>query len=141
MFHNKKSAKDGLQSWCVGCKAAYQRESFSVITSDKHEINRMYRQSENGKKVRKESQDRRSKIPDVAMKRRARSMLNNAVASGGIDKPSICEMNDCMCYGEIQAHHKDYRLPYVVTWLCKLHHIMVHKRMNMVSADLGDGHG
>ena len=52
----------------------------------------------------------------------ARRRLNMAIARWGI-KRGPCEV--CGAMEKIEAHHEDYSKPFVVRWLCRVHHAMV----------------
>ncbi len=54
-------------------------------------------------------------------KQRARERFNRAVRNGKISRLG-CEV----CGAKAEAHHSDYRKPFVVNWLCKKHHVEVH---------------
>lgn len=50
-------------------------------------------------------------------KQSARMKLKNALASGAIIKPAVCEV--CSeAPSRIEGHHHDYSKPLEVTWLC-----------------------
>lgn len=34
---------------------------------------------------------------------------------------------------QVEAHHKDYRNPLDVVWLCRKHHIKLHKKDNKIN--------
>jgi hypothetical protein len=69
---------------------------------------------------------RKSNPPPDPYKFRARYTLSNAVASGRIHRPSICE--DCGWEGKIEGHHEDYNKPLEVIWLCKICHGKRHRK-------------
>jgi hypothetical protein len=67
-----------------------------------------------------------SKLKESArVKANARAYLNTYLKRGLIVK------NPCYC-GETnsQAHHSDYSKPLEVVWLCRKHHLEVHKAIN-----------
>lgn len=34
---------------------------------------------------------------------------------------------------EVEAHHEDYNQPYIITWLCRMHHLRLHgKNMSIM---------
>lgn len=58
-------------------------------------------------------------------KQLARTLLNVAVRSGRLPRPTACEV--CGGYGQrIEAHHKDYSKPLEVMWLCSVCHGKIH---------------
>lgn len=54
----------------------------------------------------------------------AANMLQSAVASGKVIKPTKC----CVCgnEGRVNGHHEDYNKPLEVVWLCNSCHKRVH---------------
>lgn len=62
--------------------------------------------------------------PLQRMKANARAYLHVYIKRGVIKKGS------CIVCGEskVEAHHENYNQPLVVVWLCKLHHIGLHKK-------------
>lgn len=67
------------------------------------------------------SKERKRKIDP--MKKRARSYIENAVYHGRIVRGS-CEV--CGSVGA-EAHHDDYSRPKDVRWLCRTHHMELHR--------------
>lgn len=53
----------------------------------------------------------------------ARMILNNAVKTGRIIRPSICSR--CSAETIVEAHHTDYTQPLNVVWLCRDCHTVV----------------
>lgn len=77
--------------------------------------------TERGKKSRIDGTYRYiAKYPE---KKKALTMLNNAVRDGRIKK------QPCLVCGEpiVQAHHEDYSKPLSVVWLCDQHHKELHR--------------
>jgi DNA-directed RNA polymerase subunit M/transcription elongation factor TFIIS len=75
----------------------------------------------NSDKVRLYAKEARLRNP---LKHKARSLLNTAVKLGKIIK------EPCRVCGheKSEAHHKDYDRPYDIIWLCRKHHIEIHKK-------------
>lgn len=60
------------------------------------------------------------------MKANARSFLHTYVSRGKIKK-GLCEV----CQSpQVHGHHDDYTKPLQVRWLCKEHHLQLHKNEN-----------
>jgi hypothetical protein len=59
-------------------------------------------------------------------KRAAHKAVQNAVRSGRMVKPAVCE--DCGAGGRIHGHHDDYSKPLVVRWLCPKCHGAWHRK-------------
>ena len=56
-------------------------------------------------------------------KRSARSAISNAIRDGRIIKKP-CEVCGCE---KSEAHHEDYSKPLEVKWLCRKHHMELHR--------------
>ncbi|WP_407475415.1 hypothetical protein [Elizabethkingia anophelis] len=75
----------------------------------------------NKDKVRKYASEARKRNPE---KSQARIKVNTAVKSGILVKKP-CEM----CGNKkSEAHHPDYKKPLNVIWLCREHHLEIHKK-------------
>lgn len=55
-------------------------------------------------------------------KDRARKLLAQKIRFGRMERQP-CEI----CGGSAQAHHEDYSKPYEVRWLCRVHHMELHR--------------
>ena len=88
-----------MASWCKECKKEYW-------ASDRHkEVRRIYRKT-------------------IKHKIKAKDMVRNRVLSGKI-KQELCEV----CGNEqVEGHHDDYNKPLEVRWLCREHHLNIHRR-------------
>lgn len=69
------------------------------------------------------------KTPKEMVKAAARQALHLAIASGKIDKPTVCSR--CPSTIKIHGHHHDYSQPLDVIWLCTKCHVAEHKRMKL----------
>lgn len=59
-------------------------------------------------------------------KLRARWAVQRALRRGELARPDACEV--CGAPGHVQAHHRDYRRPLLVTWACRRCHGMGHRQ-------------
>lgn len=59
------------------------------------------------------------------IKRKARRTLREAVKYGRIKKLPCVECGDIKSEG----HHKDYSKPLDVVWLCRTHHMVIHRKV------------
>lgn len=77
-----------------------------------------FKRSERKMKVLGYARKMRKKYPG---KYRARTKLGNEVRSGRVQK------KPCEVCGDpkVEAHHKDYRKPLNVNWLCRKHHMEI----------------
>lgn len=76
-------------------------------------------------KVRARDVERaRERVPDPT-KERARANLRKAVQLGRIER------QPCEVCGEPETdgHHDDYSKPYDVRWLCRVHHMQLHRKV------------
>ncbi len=58
-------------------------------------------------------------------KHNARKLLLRAVKTGRI-RQEPCEYGLCT-ETKVEGHHYDYRKPFDVLWLCRPHHMQLHK--------------
>ena len=59
---------------------------------------------------------------------KAQQALNRAVNRGEIKKPKRCQK--CGRPGRINGHHRNYRKPFLVIWLCQQCHRDVHAKQS-----------
>ena len=57
---------------------------------------------------------------------KAHSIVNEAVRTGKLLKPSKCSC--CNLEKKVQAHHEDYTKPLEIIWLCSACHSKLHKK-------------
>lgn len=63
-----------------------------------------------------------------AIKVKAHYILDQALKSGKIIKPDICEI--CGASNNLEAHHSDYSKPEDVIWVCRKCHLYIHRGHN-----------
>ena len=109
-FRKNRSRKDGLKCWCRDCC---------------QEDDRKYQHTEAGRRAKRKSDRNQRQLH--SRKIEARSAVNNAIATGKLTRPSICES----CFGEhfVEGHHEDYSKPLDVEWLCTECHIDLHRKV------------
>lgn len=142
-FHKNRSKKDGLSSWCVYCQheqkikyyknpeAIFKRKIYDKFnrkggTYNSIEYQRNYRNTEIGKLVSKKGVSLyKKRHPE---KHSAHQKIYRAIKSGKIQK------EPCWVCGDINSHghHSNYFLPYSVIWVCKKHHSMIHKKLDLL---------
>ena len=115
-YPKKDNAISGITSKCREC---HTKESIKTRNPDNaRRINREYmrraRQNNPEKVNERERLAARNRIKTE--KNRARDILNYAVVSGKIIKPSNC--SQCGNLRKVTAHHDDYSKPLKVRWLC-----------------------
>lgn len=131
---------------CGTCKICRKRETFRKW----REANKHWRYPQaNEQRRRKRREDQEyaelcrerarqkyretgAKAPDeeALKKMRARAAVQQAVKRGEMVKPDVCSWADGTCMGAINAHHAhgyepEHRLD--VVWLCRSHHMRLHK--------------
>lgn len=104
-FHAHNSSKDGRRGDCRACRCARQQA---------------YARTDAGRDV----QHRADKIRHMRFpqRRSARTALYRAIETGLLT-PQPC----IVCGAKAEAHHPDYSAPLDVVWLCRTHHMQIHK--------------
>ena len=85
----------------------------------------LYSKTEAGKAVHRKAKDKW--LSSNPVKRAAHTKLGNALRSGTIVKPLVCEC----CGGRpsrLNGHHDDYSKPLSVRWLCGVCHSAWHEK-------------
>jgi len=114
-YHDTRTA-NGLKSQCRKCHTQTGIKTRNPENAKR--LNREYmrraRQS-NPAKYRDRERDASRERPKNE-KTKTREILNNAVATGRIIRPTNC--SQCGRLRRITAHHDDYSKPLQVRWLC-----------------------
>ena len=120
-FNKTKNNKDGLQYWCKKCTSIYQHNN----RHRRIEYNTRYYRT---KKYKEGAAKRKAaRIRSGCIKEKARILLRTAVRLGKITKPSICsQCSTDFAVNEIEGHHPDYNLPYLIIWVCRNCHKNLH---------------
>lgn len=58
-------------------------------------------------------------------KKKAYTAIHNGISRGKIIKPISCQI--CGKETRVEAHHYDYKKPLDVIWVCRKHHIEIHR--------------
>lgn len=123
-YHNKRSISD-ITSYCRKCHGEK-----SIRTRDAENTRRLNRES--SRRQRQKDPERFRLKERLASRRRGytrkvqcRTLLNNAVRDGRIQRPGCCSV--CEAKERINAHHPDYDQPLQVLWLCPLCHAEQHR--------------
>lgn len=125
-YHASRRSWNGISTICRKCSIADNIAYQSRNLDKKRDINREYmRRAFNAdpEKFRKRGREN-SRPKDERTK--ARSVLNVAVRSGVIKRPTTCE--NCLFERKVTGHHQDYSQPLVVKWLCYECHGREHRR-------------
>ena len=125
-----KKYKYGLESRCKICRKTIMKIRYHLIQKENKlrnvdttkERERYLKRLRNGKV--KESNKRT--VEKYPYKVRARAITVNAIRKG-ILKKEPCEV----CGNEkVDTHHPDYKKPMLVKWLCRKHHMELHRNLN-----------
>jgi len=139
-FGKNKSTKDGLSSYCRGCKKLSDKNSYQKNKEKRLEVSKKYRKHNKDKiratqkiwrdnnkdKVRQSFLRAFNKNPE---KHKARSKLNFLIYKGKIEKPDKCSICDSVV--NIEAHHVDYTKPLDVEWVCSKCHYIIHHEIEI----------
>lgn len=68
-------------------------------------------------------------LAERLIRKKCRYSLNHAIKQGKI-KRQLCRV----CDKPAEAHHPDYTKPFLVEWLCFLHHRKEHKHLKQMEA-------
>jgi hypothetical protein len=116
-FYRHPAMADGHLNKCVACAKRDVKKNYQDNREAKHAYERR----------RSRTLERRKYISDASRRHRrlnpgrykARTAVNNAIRDGRL-KRGPCKVPGCN--GKPQAHHKDYRRPLDVEWICFKHH-------------------
>lgn len=117
-FYADSRAANGLKPQCKACHIAT-----TMRTRDpekQREANREHMRRARNRDPEKFRARERNRKPQDPVKVGARQILNAAVHSGEVIRPSCCAL--CSGGGRIEAHHSNYSRPLDVLWLCTLCH-------------------
>jgi len=140
-FNKRKGSKDGHRSDCQTCQRRINLEYYYKNHAKCKLVSRRY--NENNKDKKKKFRDSyKKKFPEKVKaimsiatkkwadknpeKRKAYSEVYCAMKCGKIIKESCSK---CGGNNDVMAHHEDYTKPLEILWLCRLCHIVEHKRL------------
>jgi hypothetical protein len=117
MFYAHPHGKNGLLNRCKACAKRDARDNYRKNI----DLFRAYERKRSKDPTRKAKaleyqRKRRAEFPG---KNRARNAVSNAIRDGKLTRMP-CEV--CGTSVRVQAHHKDYRKPLDIRWLCFKHH-------------------
>ena len=131
-FSHGLSAYSHNHCRCDICKEAKSKsnKTYKAVYRPLHRDQEMaylksYRASGAGKKSQSKSFEKYCSSPLGILRRKAHNDTNHAIAAG------ILVRGSCVKCGSLRthAHHKDYTKPLKVEWLCRKHHIELHKNL------------
>ena len=115
-----------IESWCKPCSRLRSREWRKKNLAKARESSRSFNRKHRAKR---RSQGRPLKTkPHVRERQKARAgmLVQSGLRAGKVKKPKTCER----CHKphpHLHAHHKDYRKPLAVVWLCPPCHGIEHR--------------
>ncbi len=112
-FYAHPAARDGLQTRCKECYAAYARSVRG------RQAQAAFTRSAKGRQAHRSATSQWNAVHPEAL--RAQHALTNALATGKIVR------QPCKICGSANSHghHEDYSKPLEVRWLCSLHHAQI----------------
>ena len=130
-FNKHLTNRDGHQNQCRACqKAEYRRNRRSHIARRKcYYLTHKAQEDRRTAEWRRRNADRVKAIrirqhrlyPDKII---ARDVVAQSVRSGRM-QPQPCVI--CRSSSHLEAHHLDYSKPLDVRWLCRQHHVRIHR--------------
>lgn len=118
---SSKYALDGHFYYCKVCKSSVSSVEYKKNREGYFRRAKKFRSTEKGKELAKKNYyDTKKNRPVIYA---ARVALNNAVQNGTL-KRLPCEACGAL---KTDGHHPDYSRPLEVNWLCRLHHMEIHK--------------
>lgn len=122
-FHKDDSKTSGLRSACRECQGAWERNRLRNKTPEQREHTATYLREwkrTNKDKLGQYVMDGRARNPEQA---KAHRTVQKLVAKGALKRGEceVCGMQDS------EAHHRDYGEPLNVKWLCRQHHMDLHR--------------
>lgn len=139
-YHHKSN---GLGFYCKECHNEMNRKSHRKNNKDpEHYFNRLNRMTLSDAerksnplyvKTKRNTNPNKRYQRDNPEKCRAYNKVSYNLKRGYIIK------EPCAICGElnVQAHHEDYSKPLDVVWLCKAHHMEIHRKFNTIRQQLG----
>lgn len=131
-FARRKASRDGLQFKCRVCDAVVNKawhtdnpEQSQANTRAWNLANKVHIAARHRKYIKDhplyQAESSAKYRQDNPIKYRARIKLREAVRTGRLTRPCLCQF--CGGTGPIEAHHRDYNEPLHVQWLCRpCHH-------------------
>ena len=123
-FYRHPEMPDGRLNKCKDCAKSDAKKRYNEPTAKVRIIEyerRRFLDPKRKRKILTYQRRRRARSPE---KYKARQAVESALRSGAL-KRLPCEE----CGSEkVEAHHPDYSKPLLVRWLCRKHHLFVHKK-------------
>lgn len=134
-FPKCKNSIRGIYWYCRACVSTKEKVRYELHKMERRERNRFLRKnlSEESKQKAREYEKSYAKKRAIAEKKRraanphifqCRQQTKNAIKSGQLLQQlcSVCGSN------KAETHHDDYSKPLKVVWLCRQHHVDLHRK-------------
>jgi len=131
-FSVNRAKEDGLNNWCRACMSDYQKarrvranasrpEGWKQKTKDKSSYMKAWTEAHPGAMTAYKKAWWDKHRDRLLVKEKVRY----AIRTGKLVK------QPCWTCGEekVEAHHPDYDKPLDVIWLCRKHHLEIHKKL------------
>jgi hypothetical protein len=111
-FYKNSMTKEGLDSYCIQCKAEYHQER---------------KESKKLLSFKQVAPHQKFWLQENKLKKTAHQKVSYAIQKGELIRQP-CER--CGTTEHVVAHHEDYNKPLDVVWLCKHHHKERHSELD-----------
>ena len=130
-FYAHPRMTDGLLGKCKECakKDATEHRNKNLDKIRQYDLNRAKLPHRRIAMLKTSEKFRR----ENPLARPAHSKVRRAIVAGTLNKPSHCSLcgKETFLYG----HHRDYRKPLEVTWVCQPCHKQIHKDLRKQAAE------
>jgi hypothetical protein len=114
---------DGLLGKCKECARSDVRANRKARLAYYTEYDRV-RNATQDRHLQKSYAPRNRKSEGEAEKKKARTILSNAIRDRKISRPTECQV--CGHSEKLHGHHDDYSKPLDVIWCCRPCHTFIH---------------
>lgn len=118
--------KTGPNRYYASCKKCCRLHAQAIYDPEKQKVYRAKKMTR-GMEI-EVNRRQREKYPE---KYSARRKAREAVKQGLIEKKSCEVCSDT----KVDGHHDDYSKPLEVRWLCRIHHMMIHRKDAIIEPD------
>lgn len=136
-FYKRSCGKYGVRAKCIQCFKKTNKENYLKNKTKRKKQDTLYRLenkakiAERHKSYRANNRDRMNSIAQKYYKKNkkkahARGVVQKALQSGKLKRPTVCCLHNEQCSGRIEGHHQKYDEPLNVVWYCEAHHRAWH---------------
>lgn len=126
-YYAHPETSDGRLNTCKACSRLYMRNHRAKNPERVRAADKRKYEKQKQKQLAAMSRRREELCcnPEWQEKRKAQYAVSNAIRDGKLKRPKSC--NVCGRTGRIEGHHKDYKKPLDVIWLCPPCHRAEHQ--------------